>query len=257
MLELPARPLVATATLLALAPITAGAQVDYRNLDDGRPIRVADAYPIERYGFELSIPYRLSFADGTTRHRVAPRLEYGVARNAMIGVGLDLAAGGQGERSHGGASLLWNVRRETRSLPAFSLALEASGGGFESASVTTGVLTTRSFGLSRLHANLVATIASPTSIAERTEPAWWAGVGWDYTLFRTSTLMVVDVTMEQATKGAPVDWAIAAGVRRQITPTLVFHGGVAQALQGSTRGTELNVGFSHAFGVAGLMRGGR
>jgi hypothetical protein len=31
------------------------AQMDYRNLDDDRPTRVEDAYPAERYAFELIV----------------------------------------------------------------------------------------------------------------------------------------------------------------------------------------------------------
>lgn len=33
------------------------AHIDYRNLDDHRPVRTEDAYPIERHAFELIVPY--------------------------------------------------------------------------------------------------------------------------------------------------------------------------------------------------------
>ena len=35
----------------------AWAQIDYRNLDDERPVVTEDAYPVERYAFEFLAPY--------------------------------------------------------------------------------------------------------------------------------------------------------------------------------------------------------
>jgi hypothetical protein len=54
---------------LAIALTAAGfpplaAQIDYRNLDDHRPVRTEDAYPIERYAFELLIPALDNFRHG-------------------------------------------------------------------------------------------------------------------------------------------------------------------------------------------------
>jgi hypothetical protein len=49
-------------TIAVAAP--AAAQIDYRNLDDDRPTRVEDAYPAERYAFELLIPYRFERGRG-------------------------------------------------------------------------------------------------------------------------------------------------------------------------------------------------
>ena len=34
-------------------PARVWAQIDYRNLDDDRPVVTEDAYPVERYAFEL------------------------------------------------------------------------------------------------------------------------------------------------------------------------------------------------------------
>jgi hypothetical protein len=61
---------------LAIALTAAGfpplaAQIDYRNLDDHRPVRTEDAYPIERYAFELLIPALDNFG---TEGRALPGL---------------------------------------------------------------------------------------------------------------------------------------------------------------------------------------
>jgi hypothetical protein len=54
------RPFLAFLATAALGAFPAGqlaAQIDYRNLDEGRPLQTEDAYPIERHAFELVIPY--------------------------------------------------------------------------------------------------------------------------------------------------------------------------------------------------------
>jgi hypothetical protein len=249
------RPLVAAAVVLVFGS-PAVAQVDYRNLDHGLPSRVADAYPVERYAFELAGPARFALQNGNVRGRVAPQLDYGVASNVMVGVGLDLAVGGQGgEPSREHASLLWNVRRETPGWPALSVVFEASSAKFDDAGLTAGVLATRSFGRSRLHANLVAAFVEPKDAL--TEPVWWVGLGWDYTLFRTSTLVVVDLVVAQEREGLPRGWDLGAGIRRQLSPTLVVHGGVSRSLGTAGEGTQLTMGLSHAFAIKGLMPGRR
>jgi hypothetical protein len=253
------RPLVALVlfSVSAAAPTARlWAQVDYRNLDDGRPTRVTDAYPVERFAFELSVPYRVAVEDGVARQRVVPHLDYGVARNVMIGLGVDVAVAGRGsEGSHGRISALWNPRRETVSLPGLALGLEASGADLDQATVVAALLATRSFGRSRVHLNLAASLAAP---AERAEPVWWAGIAWDRTLFRSSTVIVAELTATRAETGLPLEVAAGGGLRRQLTPTLVLHAGAAQVVSGDPSGLHLTLGFSRAFAIAGLMgRSGR
>ena len=72
---------------------TAAAQIDYRNLDDDRPVVTEDAYPIERYAFELIAPYTYeSEADGARLHALVPEVAYGILSNAQLGVKAPLAA---------------------------------------------------------------------------------------------------------------------------------------------------------------------
>ena len=53
------RTLAATVIVLAAASPLHG-QTDYYNTDAGRPILIEDAYPVERYAFELQLaPVRL------------------------------------------------------------------------------------------------------------------------------------------------------------------------------------------------------
>lgn len=253
----------AAAIALLLGTSRLAAQIDYRNLDDGRPTRVTDAAPVERFAFELSVPYGFAFGSGATRHTTSPHLEYGIARNLMVGVGASLVAGHTGvadDHSSLAASVLWSFRRETPSLPALSLSMTAgqtlSGRGFGSdAAMTVGVLATRSIGRARLHANAAVAVIAP-DLRSAEFPTWWAGVAGDYTFIRSSTLLVAELLAQRERSGTPISWNAGVGFRRQISPTVVLHGGISQALEGGGLGTEARLGLSYLFAIAGLLPGG-
>lgn len=250
-----ARLVMAAVAGLGLGAKSARAQIDFRNSDADRPTRVADAHPVERYAFEFSLPYGLRAGEGLARHAVSPHLDYGIARNVMIGLGADLRVGGpRTEPSTGSASLLWSLGRETAGSPAVSVAVESKFTSVDRVSVEVGGLFTRSIGRSRLHGNAAVRILESKGLAAALAPDWWAGLAWDYTLLRTSTLLIVELVAERPGSQQTTEWALGGGVRRQLTPTVVLHGGVSRSLQGS--GTEFNLGFSHTLGIAGLMRRG-
>ena len=72
------------------APLAA--QTDFRNLDEGRPTHTEDALPVDRYGFELVLPYALEAEDETRLHLTTPELVYGVRPGGEVGLALPLAA---------------------------------------------------------------------------------------------------------------------------------------------------------------------
>ena len=233
------------ACFVAAAPVVA--QVDYRNLDRGRPGRIADAAPVERYAFELTFPYSASFARGSDRHVGGPHLEYGIARNVSVGVGAELGSGVD-EVSLGLFASPW---RETRSLPAIGFSLEVEH-PFRNGDLaaTVGLVTTRSFGRSRLHGNFDLGVVG----ADPGDRRWTAAFGWDYTLFRTSTLFIAEVAAERREDIDGLGWTAAVGIRRQIAPTWVLHAGLGRTFTGPMRATEVQLGLSYVFGIAGLMR---
>src|SRR5688500_8454300 len=78
-------------TVVGIRPLAA--QIDYRNLDDHRPVRTEDAYPIERYAFELLVPYEYENEQaGDALHVITPELGYGVLANTQVGLKLPVAA---------------------------------------------------------------------------------------------------------------------------------------------------------------------
>ena len=79
----------ACAVLLGIAafPAVARAQTDYRNLDDGRPVRTEDAFVVDHHEFEVLTPFTYD-ADvgGARRYTFQPELEYGIWPNTQLSI---------------------------------------------------------------------------------------------------------------------------------------------------------------------------
>jgi len=250
------------------APRRAQAQIDYRNLDDDRPTHVEDAYPLERYAFELITPYRVVRGRaGQTLHAFIPEIEYGVLRNAQIGLKLPVAAlDAAGATTWGlsGARLfaLYNFNTESSVLPAISIrsdvVLPVGSHGGEATRGSVKVLATRSLGRSRLHLNAEYGFGDgPTALVEGAD-RWWYGAAADRTLFRRSTLVVAEVYALREADGTPVEVNASVGVRYQWTPTVVLDLGVARGLRGNLGPDfEFTFGLSRAFALPWLMPRGR
>lgn len=251
---------------LTLSIVSAAhAQIDYRNLDDDRPTRVEDAYPIERFAFEGLLPYQVDKeAGGVVTHSIVPELSYGIARNAQLGVTLPLALeDGAGDTRGGLVGLLlfalYNFNTESRGLPALSLRVDAGFpvGALAGDQTRVGLkgIATRSFGKNRVHLNGAYGVGSGGA-APATEaiPHWWAGIALDRTLFRQSTLLVGEIYALQEDKGAATQVNASIGIRYQWTPTTVIDFGVGRRLRsGVGPDIAVTLGFSHAFAIAGLM----
>jgi hypothetical protein len=245
-----------------------GAQIDYRNLDDDRPVVTEDAYPVERYAFELLAPYRFEAeADGAELHTTVPEAAYGLARNAQIGLKLPVAGVNDGTGTDWGlAGLrlfgLYNFNTESRWLPALSVRADASfavgslaGDGTRFA---LKAIATRSWGRMRAHLNLSGGFGSEDALSVA-EPLsrWAASLAVDRTFFRTSLLLIGEVAASQTVERAPTSVNASIGGRWQWTPTLVLDAGISRRLRADTGpDIALTVGLSHAFAIRGLMPGG-
>ena len=251
---------------LYLAP--ARAQIDYRNLEDDRPVVTEDAYPVERYAFELLAPYRYEAeADGARLHTTVPEAAYGVARNAQIGLKLPLAAVDEGASTHWGvaglrAFGLYNFNTESPRLPALSLRADASfpvgslaGDGPRFA---IKAIATRSWGRMRAHLNASRSFGSEDALSVAEPLSRWSGsLAVDRTFFRSSILLVGEIAASQAVQSAPTAVNASLGGRWQWTPTLVLDAGVSRRLRSDTGpDIALTVGLSHAFALRGLMPAG-
>lgn len=255
------------AGLCTSLPALAVAQIDYRNLDDDRPVVTEDAYPIERYAFEFLAPYRFEAEDGGQLHTAVPEVEYGLARNAQVGLKLPLAAAnGSAGTDWGLAGLrvfgLYNFNTESHWLPALSLRADATfpvgslaGDGSR---LTLKAIATRSWGRMRAHLNASRGFGSEDALAVA-EPLnrWNASLAVDRTFFRSSILLIGEIAVSQAVQDALTAVNASLGGRWQWTPTLVLDAGVTRRLRSDTGpDIALTVGLSHAFAIRGLMPAG-
>jgi hypothetical protein len=258
---------VAGLFLSFLAPPLA-AQIDYRNLDDDRPVVTEDAYPVERYAFEVLAPYRYEAeTNGIRLHTTVPEAAYGLTRNAQVGVKLPLAAVDDGTGTDWGlAGLrvfgLYNFNTESRRLPALALRADATfpvgSLAGEGSRFALKAIATHSWGRMRAHLNASRGFGSEDalSVAESLN-RWNASLAIDHTFFRSSILLIGEVAVSQTVRDAPAGVNASLGGRWQWTPTLVIDAGVTRRLRSGTGpDIALTIGLSHAFAIRGLMPAG-
>lgn len=256
--------------VLVLAPAALAAQTDYYNTDAGRPVRIEDAYPVERFGWEAQVaPLRLLRSDGGVYHwEIEPELAYGILPRTHLEVGLPLAyrdAAGMGsELSLGGidVSVLHNLNVETSGLPAFALAadvvLPVGSSAPDRLFPSVKGIATRTFSLARIHANGQYTFGSTpdpeTSVGEASR--WMAGMAVDKTLPIRSTLLIADVFAEQPLhEEESLRWTAEAGVRYQLNPFFALDAGLGRQFSGEEQGWFVTFGAARAFAVRSLLPG--
>lgn len=258
------RPVPSMALLSVVGGVVpAAAQTDYRNLDGERPTFIADAYPIERWAFELAMPWRFErTASGGSAHIFGAELSYGLFRNGQIGVELPVAGVEQGlGTSWGLAGLrafgLYNLTTESGAWPALSLradlAMPVGANGGDATRAGLQLLATRSFGAQRVHVNVSAAAGPDGGAAVESLPRWSAGAAVDRTFIRESLLLIGELYALSEGSNEP-DQAIASiGARWQLTPTLVVDGGVGRRLSSAGPDLTVTLGLSHDFAISALL----
>jgi hypothetical protein len=244
------------------------AQTDYYNTDTGRPVRIEDAYPVERYAFELQLaPLRLERASGGVYSwEVAPEIAYGILPRTQLEIGFPIAfvdAGGEG-KSTGLAGIeiaaLHNLNVETRTLPALAVAadvlLPVGGLGPVRAYTSLKGIATRTLSWARFHANAQYTLGSDAEEGEDVGEAsrWMAGVAVDRTFPLRSLLVTADVFAEQPLHdGEDLSWTAETGLRYQTSPQFNVDLGVGRRFAGDDQGWFFTFGAAHAFAFRSLM----
>src|SRR5215210_5593772 len=136
-----------------------GAQVEYRNLDGGRPVRVEDAAPTERHALDLDLTtLRLDWLSlGRERLLIEPRVAYGVLPNTEFSIRVPVFFREEGQSPRAGISgigigAMRELRLESRRLPALALNAETFlpvGLNRVRPSYSAKALATRSFAVGR------------------------------------------------------------------------------------------------------------
>lgn len=227
------------------APAVALAQVDYRNLDDGRPVRTEDAFVVDHHAFEALAPLTYDAdVSGARRYLFQPELEWGALPNTQVSLKLPVGvvdSGGSAPFGLGGITLtgIYNINTEGPTLPAFAvrsdLLLPAGSLAGDRVLWTIKGVASRTFGLLRAHLNAAWTVGTSSLDGPRLEapPQWFVGGAVDYTFFRPSLLVVGELSALQDYDGAPTELSVGAGVRWQWTPTLVLDAGAERRLTGN------------------------
>ena len=253
-------------------PAAAVAQTDYYNLDAGRPVRVEDAFPVERNAFELqAAPLRVErHGAGRYTWTLEPELAWGVLPRLQVEAGVpivrvDVRGGGGAGVAGIEASALYNLNAETATLPAMAIAAEAvfpvGRHGPAEARVSAKGILTRTWRIARVHLNGAYTFGAAPATAEDagSEEAarWEAGIAADRALPLEALLLVGEVTAREPLGGGETIWRTGAGVRVQLSPRLALDGGLGRMLTGAERSWEATIGAAWVFAIRSLIPGVR
>jgi hypothetical protein len=234
--------------LLLLIATPVGA-IDHNNLDEGRPLRIEDAYPIAYH--ELSVETGTGFQDNRhhpDRFSFPIEILYGAYWNLHVGLGSTLSTKPHAidEEEKSGdlrAFALYNFNQETLRLPALATKLIlAFPTGVRSRGIDTTLtgIVTRSFGRFRAHLNAGYTFVGNTDEKQR-HGSYEVVLGAQYPLgypryFNTTVL--ADVFTEQSTgKEETNPSGIEVGFRQQIAPLVVIDAGVGTEFVGPGKRT--------------------
>ncbi len=254
-------PVVALAMFLGAS--RARAQDDFRHVDDRRPLRVEDAYPIKFREWEWEIGVDAATAKGGDYEVMSIlELKTGVARNFQVGVEIHSAAGREAGTTQSGVEafamhLLFNLNQEGRVMPAVAVRGDFATPGIGDIG-NTGIsgrlrgMATRSVGGFRVHANGAHTWAADGDGGS----FWSAGLALDHPLGLSSRLVLGDVYIEVPSGGGDARVWADFGSRWQLTKALVLDVGLFSRLDEWTAGTPnlgLTVGLSRSFGFVGLV----
>jgi len=246
--------------LLLLVPVAALA-IDHKNLDEGRPLRLEDAYAISTG--EIALEAGAGF---TLRRRGADRgffpieVLYGAFPNFQVGVGATLSTDPReiDEPTKSGdlrTGALYNLNQETLVMPAFGVKLEVElPTGVDSKGVDVEVkgIVTKSFERLSFHFNAAYLFLTDSDRGER-DGRYELVLGASYPIgaprFTRATL-IADVFTEQSTRRGESNVAgTEIGLRYQLTPSIVWDIGVGTEFSGPSDRSPfiLSTGLSWAF----------
>jgi len=235
--------------------------IDHTNLDEGRPLRLEDAYALAdgEIALEAGGGFTLQ-RRGSNRGVFPAEVLYGAYPNLQLGLGTTVSTSpreiGDGPKSGDlQVSALYNFNQETISLPAFALKVGVdtpTGIGARGYGVELKGIITKSVERLSLHLNAGYEFLVATGARDR-DGRYHLALGASYPIgapqFTRATL-VGDVFAEQSTRrGEPTAVGIEVGVRYQLTPRVVWDVGIGTEFAGPAHRSDLfmTTGFSFGF----------
>ena len=230
-----ARRLLVVASGLAIAGISTIAHAgDHTNLEEGLPVEVIDAYPLEFLAREIQLQTQYRYTPRNEHQaRVVPRFELGLPYNGQLAVrvpliGTVLHSDADFHVGRTAVDFMYNFNQETLVIPAFAVVVGVEapdtkdGGSFDPfGRLAITKMIPGSTLWHRIHLN---GLIQPNVERKDDERPWRysAAVGYDVRLTATS-ILVLDAVRDQPMKE---DDAAAnfgeLGFRVQITPLLAF-----------------------------------
>lgn len=235
--------------------------IDHTNLDEGRPLRLEDAYAIADGEIALEAGGGFTLQRRSSNRGVFPaEVLYGAYPNLQLGVGTTLSTDPRDidDRPKSGdlqVSALYNFNQESISFPAFALkvgvdtptGVAARGYGIE----LKGIIT-KSIERLSLHLNAGYDFLTSTYRDER-DGRYKLALGASYPIgapqFTRATLLG-DVFAEQSTRRDESTFVgVEVGVRYQLTPRIVWDVGIGTEFAGPAHRSDLflTTGFSFGF----------
>ncbi len=235
--------------------------IDHSNLDEGRPLRFEDAYPVAHGEKVIETGVGASF-ERKHDDRIFLNAEalYGLVPNAQIGLGTAFSTDprevdGQEKSGDLRLSALYNFNQESLDLPAFALKGQANfPTGVDSSGTDLGFtgIATKSFGRLGLHLNAGYTFIGGEKGDER-DGQYKVALGTSYPLGapqRTRTTLLAGLFTEQSTfRGDKNVLGAEAGVRYQLGTQSTVDLGMGSEFAGPDQRSSLYVtaGISYSF----------
>ena len=230
--------------------------LDHKNLDEGRPLRLEDPYPIA-HG-EIAIEGGAGFngeTHGSNRVLIPFQILYGALPNSHFEIGTTLLTNPRtvsGYNKSGDLELsgLYNFNQETLSLPALGIKVTVTpptGINSSGTDVEIKGLIMKSFGRLGLHLNASHVFVSGTANQEG-DDLHKLLLGASYPLGApryTRLTLVTDVFSELSQELIGAE----AGVRYQLTPQVVFDTGAGSEFSGPTARTGFFVRAGASVGI--------
>jgi Putative MetA-pathway of phenol degradation len=247
-------------TLVLCAPVTAFA-IDHGNLDEGRPLRVEDAYAISTGEIALETGAGFSLLRrGPNRGFFPIELLYGALPNFQLSLGTTLSTDPHaiGEPVKSGdlrLSGLYNFNQETLVMPAFGAKLEVNlptGVDAKGVALELKGLVAKSIERLSVHFNAGYQVLTDARREER-DGRYELVLGASYPLGApryTRATIIADVFTELSSRhGEDNTVGTELGFRYQITRTIVWDAGVGTDFYGPADRSRFRftTGFSFAF----------
>jgi hypothetical protein len=246
--------------VVLIVPVHAMA-IDHKNLDEGRPLRLEDAYAIStgEVALEAGAGFTLR-RRGTDRGFFPIEVLYGAFPNFQIGVGTTLSTDPRDidEPTKSGdvrVGALYNLNQETLVMPAFGVKVEVElPTGVDSKGVDVEIkgIVTKSIDRLSLHFNAAYLFLTDPNRGEG-DGRYELVLGASYPIGApkyTRATLVADVFTEQSThRGESNVVGTELGVRYQLTPSMVWDVGVGTEFAGPSDRSRffLSAGLSWAF----------